>query len=110
TVYYSTDNGVTYAQIDPANLTGHTGVVPGTDKEIIWNSTTDVPGSSSQVKIKILPNDTTGNGTPGESVAFTVSNNSAPVVSAVTTSVLGSTVTIGYTLADANSDPCSIVV
>ena len=111
TVYYSLDNGVTYAQVNPANLSGDvSGVAPGTSKGIVWSSATEVPGSSSQVKIKVLPNDGTGNGTPGETSAFTVSNNSAPAVSAVTTSVVGSTVTINYTLADANSDACSIVV
>ena len=111
TVYLSVDNGVTYAQINPIKLSGYTSGLPGTGKEIIWDSTTEITGSSSQVKVKIVPSDSTGAGTPGETpTAFAVSNNNPPVVSAVTTSILGAAVTISYKLADAESHDCSVKV
>ncbi|HOY66071.1 MAG TPA: hypothetical protein PLP29_04230 [Candidatus Ozemobacteraceae bacterium] len=109
-VYYSTDGGSSYTQT--ASLTGAlSGLTPGVDvKNVTWHSGANVPGASSQVKVKVVPNDGTGNGTAGESALFAVTNNTAPTVSGVGTAVAGSNVTITYTLADAQSNPCSIAV
>jgi len=110
-VFYSIDNGSNYTQIQSANLSGATSnIAPGTGKVVTWNSLPGIPGAATQVKVKVLPHDGTGTGTPGESSAFAVTNNSLPAVSAVTASVSGSDVTIGYTLADAETDTCSITV
>lgn len=108
-VYYSTNGGASYALT--TNLIGATSaIVPGNGKIITWNSALDIPGSAAQVKVKVLPNDGTGAGVPGETTSFAVTNNSLPAISNVTTSVSGSDVTINYQLADAEADTCSIAV
>jgi len=110
-VFYSIDNGISYTQVAAGNLSGDvSGVAPGNGKLITWNSTANIPGSSNQVKVKVLPNDGTGNGTPGESTTFTVTNNSKPSISGVSTVIAGNDVTVSYTLADNEGDTCSIAL
>ena len=106
-VQYSVDGGVTYAAA--SNISGMTtGVTPGTGKTISWNTTTDIPGRSTAVKIKLTPNDGSGNGTPGESAVFTVNNNTLPAISGVVTSGSVGDITITYNLTDANNNLCNV--
>ncbi|OQA05721.1 MAG: Regulator of chromosome condensation (RCC1) repeat protein [bacterium ADurb.Bin374] len=106
---YSVDGGVTYTSA--SNITGATtGVTPGTGKTISWNTPQDIPGRSTGVKVKLTPNDGSGNGTPGESSTFTVNNNTLPVISGVTTSGTSGDITVTYNLTDANNNPCSVTL
>jgi len=86
----------------------------GTSHYFVWASATDFGGKySTQVRVRIRPTES-GSGLQGswaESNDFTVANNEAPSVTVSTPASPQTTdVALSYTLADAESDLCSIKV
>ena len=84
----------------------------GTTHTFNWNMAADIGASfSNQVQLRVRPSDALNAiGTNGTTANFTVNNNN-PVTAAVTTpaSAIGNSVTIEYTLTDANNNNADIV-
>lgn len=119
TVEHSTDGGVSF---DPATDAGPGGgsdgvtslpasPLPGTPHTFVWDSTADLPGAIvGDVRVRMTPRDA-GVGTADTTTAFVLDNNTL-VEAAVQTPSSPSAfdIQIDYTLTDADSHLCSILV
>ena len=116
---FSLDGGATFSPATAgaggdgvSGLTSSTG--GGAAHTFVWNSAADGVATGltpASVRFRIAPSDADA-GTAGTTGAFTVSNRpfTAPSASVTTPSgVQSGAVSIGYTLADAESDACVIV-
>ncbi|NLI80049.1 MAG: Ig-like domain-containing protein, partial [Candidatus Riflebacteria bacterium] len=107
-VEYSLDGAVSWASTTA--LTGSTtGLLPGVDKTVVWNSNANINTNQPVVLVRITPNDGTP-GTAGSSLGFAVNNNTPPTAFNVLASGATGDITLTYDLADAEGHPCSISV
>jgi len=119
TVEFSTDGGANWKAATEATSSYSHGVSglsasPGGDLHIfVWDAdnASDLPGYVGDATVRITPSDASGQGVPAE-VTVRVDNNSPPTVSGVApqSNPAGGSVTIDYTLTDAEGDSCSITV
>ncbi|MCX7702595.1 MAG: hypothetical protein N2234_00610 [Planctomycetota bacterium] len=119
TVYYSEDGGSTWY---PATEVAGGGSGDGTtnlqssqtgiEHKFDWDAQTDLVGKyRTTVRIRIVPNDGYRNGTGGSTANFTVDATTPPsVVLTSPTGTLSGSIPLEYTLVDAESQQCSIVV
>jgi len=115
-VEYSPDGGSNWyaASAGPGGdgVSGLTTSPAGTSHTYVWDSDTDLGEVfNDNVRIRITPTDTDGEGTAGSTTSFTVDNDTLPSVEITTPEdPVSGDVTIEYALSDAESDNCSIVV
>jgi probable HAF family extracellular repeat protein len=117
-VEYSSDGGANWTAATAGSggdgTTGLTSSPGGTSHSFVWSSASDIVNAiNSNVKIRITPKDS-AQGVTGITGAFVVDNrviNQIPVASVTTPSGAQSgNVAISYSLADEESEICSIVV
>ncbi len=88
-----------------------TGLTPasGYDGTLTWNTTTDMAGiDDSGVILRVTPSDTE-DGTP-DTLPFHIDNNAVPDLNAHGTAGTARDITVSFTLTDAESDDCSVIV
>ena len=96
-----------------ATITGTVGnIAPaGYSGSLVWNSLSDANGFDlSDAVLRIIPSNSNGSGSPGESEAFHLDNNEPPFASIETpTGELSRNITISYQLSDSESDVLTLV-
>ena len=107
-IEFDIGNGIT-----AATITGTISNIPpaGYSGSIIWNSLTDANGvDASNAIFRIIPSDSNGSGSAGESAAFHLDNNEPPFASIETPSgELSSDITISYQLSDSENDVLTLI-
>ena len=83
----------------------------GYSGSLVWNSLSDANGIDlSNAILRIIPSNSNGSGSPGESAAFHLDNNEPPFVSIETPEgELSGNITISYQLSDSESDVLTLV-
>jgi len=118
TVEFSADEGASYTPVTEETASGlsegttNLATSPsGIPHVFIWDSDADLPGVVNEnILVRITPSDIDGTGTPAQ-ISIGLDNNQPPTVSVTTPSSPASgSVSISYTLTDAESDICSIMV
>ncbi len=113
---YSTNGGAIWSACTAASgdTNPQTGVPPGNGLTFSWDAAVDLPNQYVNVLVRVTADD--GNGgsgddTTAEFAVDTITPNTPPVASVTTpASPSSGDITITYTLADAESDTCSVTV
>ncbi|MBI4568586.1 MAG: hypothetical protein HY719_09320, partial [Planctomycetes bacterium] len=119
TPQYSIDDGATWkaATTKTGAPNGTTAITsapaPGVSRAWVWASATDIGAKAyPAARVRLTPADAVKAGQAQTSNSFAVDNNTAPIVSLISTpsGVQRGDVTIQYELKDSASDPASIVI